>query len=181
LSRIRKTDSEYEELRRAYAAWLVIPAGTRVHAGLPKNDTAWARTHELDPKTLARWRASTSFQTLLDEEKSKSAAKAGAERSQAGSVAASEEQAADTRTRDEMVLDQVYALALSGDRGGIEVWARGPGKAFLEALLAAHTSDFSELTDDELAEAEVVLLPDHVIVAECHRRRIAVTPVEDAA
>jgi hypothetical protein len=180
LSRTRKTDAEYEELRRAYASWLVIPAGTRVHAGLPKTETSWARQHELDPKTLSRWRATEAFQELLDEEKSKSAAKAGAERVQAGSVAASDEQASDLRTRDEMVLDQVYALALSGDRGGIEVWARGPGKAFLEALLAAHTSDFSELTDEELYDAEAALLPDHVLVAECRRRRIGMTPGEDA-
>ena len=175
----KKTARNYDDIRQSYISWLYMDEMSRVAAKLPTSDQGFADSMGVSQATLYRWRHNKDFQKLqreyADQQRIRNDPRGVLNNAKDVVELKRLQSATGELNRDERILETMYERAELGDRTGLEFWAKGPGKTFLEQISEAQKIMFHELDDDQLQREELLYIQTQFLIDELEDRGFIVT------
>lgn len=171
--------------QQAFVAWLIMEKRQRMDAGLPLTQADFAEMHGVSPRTLRRWKGEDEFAAALEERRSQ-------EKARQKSMVLASEQLSEVAEHASGSGDGMFAMATqmlqqlieSGDTQALRLAFQTVLEPHVEAEKQRHQSDFRDLSDEELWDEVLVVVPDEWLAEACRQRGFEVvageTPAEPA-
>lgn len=144
---------------RDLAEWDQLDRQQKRQLGLATTDTEWARTRNLNPRRVSKYRADpyyTEYTAQLADLTRKRISPSGS--ASLADVVSSAASGVDDVSDYAAIKTQVASLAKQGDQRALDLWLKHWGKPFLDEETAGRVVDLASLSDVELVSQLVSLV-----------------------
>jgi len=173
-----KSQEEINEIRQAFASWLVMDNNQRRDHNLPTTKKAFAELYDTNDRQLRRWtKEDESFADLV-EKKRESLAARSTNRFAPEELIKKEAESGDPDAMWEVFETTLLNGLSKGDHQFANIFARTMGKPYIEAMERQFQSDWRDLSMEEMWEELEPFLSDMQMATALRKRGWTVTRAE---
>ena len=154
-----------------FANWLIMPDDQRTRLNLPKNQTEYAKAHDISDRQLRRWKSDPVFQALVEKKKNtrnkglSAVSVNGTPAVLDDSVYLEDDSVESPEEEYQTIKSTLVKGAMTGDPKYLDMYFRTYGKDFVAEEAAARSSDLSGLDLSELIISAVSELDIESVVS----------------